>query len=410
MPETLTAPPPATPAPAAAPATPPAPSKTTPQPRTQHFEPSFRDLDKLIETPEPPPTTPEPPKPSGTAPTEAPEAPSTPPGKESAQKSGESPKTPPEKPEQHASASQLREQYEAQKAELAKIRQELAEAKASGASKTEIEELRKQVEAERKAKTELDDRLKVLDYRESSEYKDNYEKPLHDAFRKAWSEVTELTVTLPDGTTRIGTPEDFNSIMSKPLGEARKMAKEMFGEDYPAILDHIRVVRDKRDAANAAVDQAKQRVTTQKAAEAAQLTEAQKAGRARYETYQKALDEKYPDLYVPKQDDPKEAELVAAGDDLALKGLGWQKDLTREQFLDAAAEVSRRASRFGMLAHRNIKLSAQVKALEAELAGYRGSENPKPTPSGGPQKGSGKANRVDDVVNELDALPGRMVT
>lgn len=308
------------------------------------------------------------------------EKPSTPPAKPADKKPDPAP-APAKKEEPPAKINELRTAYEKTKAEAEQLRNELAQAKADGATRKELDEIRKQFDSTKKERDDLASELRYANYEKSPEYKDTFVKPLHKAFSEAYESMSELTVD-EGGTERKATEEDFNSILNLPLGQAVKKSKELFGDAATVVLQHRQKVLDAEHARKDAITNWKTKADERERTTAEQQQQLISSTRTRFSTYQENMAKKYPDLYSPstpdaegKPTDPEGDELLAKGDALVKKAWGLSDEkLTHEQLVDVQAELSLRARSFGRLKLQNNRLSARVKELEAKLEAYTKSE------------------------------------
>jgi len=77
---------------------------------------------------------------------------------------------------------------------------------------------------------DLKEKLKFVNYQESDEYKQQYEKPYMDSWQAGRSWVSKLKVTTPEGE-RAGTAEDFDNLVNLAFSnpeQASAMVEEMF--------------------------------------------------------------------------------------------------------------------------------------------------------------------------------------
>jgi hypothetical protein len=142
----------------------------------------------------------------------------------------------------------------------------------------ELETLRKEVETLRKnrqsgdvealTKTNADLTKKVEDYEKelrvtryasSDEYRNKYQAPIQNKTAKAFKLVQDLTVETVDPndpekkTSRQGTKADFQAIYSAPnRSAARKLAKQLFGEDADDVIRYRDEINDLVESANEA--------------------------------------------------------------------------------------------------------------------------------------------------------------
>ena len=240
------APPAAAPAPAPTAAAPPAKPVSPMERARQSMRATAVQADleapdpiKTIKQPEPPKPTEIKPEPPKSAEAKAPEKPAE--------------TTPPEaKPtdDKKASPWKLLDQF---KTRVATLERELLETKA----KVPDETTSKRFEAAQKRATELEEEIRYVNYAKSQEFAEKYQKPYEEAWAKAIGDLTELQVTLEDGTSRKADAKDLLMLANMPLGQARTVANQMFGDAADDVMAHRRRVIDLSDAQNKALTEAR---------------------------------------------------------------------------------------------------------------------------------------------------------
>jgi len=254
-------PPVAAPAPAAAPsksAAPPKPAPPSPPTSAPPDNPvdagdAGSELDALSAAEETPRKAPE--RPSGEV--------KPPEGEKPAGKAPEKPAGAPE-PEPKTN-KELRGAYDKLKERVAKeIEPALAKAQArikelETSKPQDLTPLQEKLTATEKRNAELESHIQFVDYTKSKEYQDKYHQPYVEAWNKALAEMDELTVELGDGSSRKATEKDLITLSNMPLGEARKLANQMFGDAADDVMAHRRKVRELADAENKALDDAKKK-------------------------------------------------------------------------------------------------------------------------------------------------------
>lgn len=342
----------------------------------------------------------EPPKP----PEKKPEA-AKPPEKPAEPKPGEAPKAP-------VTAPELRKAYENLKNEHATLKKEHETLKtAKPPEDVEKKQMAVKLQAAEKRLSELDETLRFTNYERSPEYKEKYEKPYIQAYqlgRKRIStlDVVERATENPDtGERKIeqqarpATPEDFDVLVSiTDDREARKMAKQMFGEDAGIALAHREKVHEASQAASAAVEDYRkngaEREKQQQEMTAKQRAEVQQE----WERLNKATVEKYPKLFGPIEGDKEGNELLEKG--FAMVDRAFSTDANKLSPLELAklhTQIRNRAAGFGRQVMINKRQAAQIKELEAKLK-----EIEESVPGGGdgaPIKPAGEAKFGEDALD-----------
>lgn len=307
--------------------------------------------------------------------------------------------------------AEVRVAYESQKKELETLRTEKAEweKKIETTRKTAAEEtstkLAKDIAALRQERQELADQLRFIDYRESPEYKEKFQKPLQSRWEEAISDIEGLTVTNEDGTTEPVTAAHLTRLLGMPAGQAASEAARLFGPAATEVLAHRRAILGLQKAAASATEEWKTKGSQLSADRERQQSEHHAAVRGQYDNAIKGMRESVPDIFARPTDD-EAAKFFDKGEELvnlAFKREGLEDGLTPEQqtqrIVRAQAGVAARAAAFGAQQHRLNKANARVKALETELAAYKSTE---PDPSTKPPTPAAVSDRPEDAI---DALP-----
>lgn len=318
------------------------------------------------------------------------------------------PVTPPVAPQKIA---EVRVAYESQKKELETLRTERAdwEKKTESARKAAADEtstkLAKDIAALRQERQDLADQLRFIDYRESPEYKEKFQKPLQERWEEALQDIEGLTIANEDGTTEKVTAAHLTRLLGMPAGTAAAEAARLFGPAATEILAHRRAILGLQKAAASASDEWKTKGSQLSADRERQQAEHHAAVRGQYDTAIKDMRESVPDIFARPADD-ESAKFFDKGEalvNLAFKREGLEDGLTQEQqtqrIVKAQAGVAARAAAFGAQQHRLNKANARVKALETELAAYKTTE---PNPSAKPNTPPAMSDRPEDAI---DALP-----
>ena len=295
-------------------------------------------------------------------------------------------KTQPEvKGEKKPGAWQIAESYKKKATEYEK---RAVEAEARIAQMGDVDKLRQRAEQAETRLKELDDHLKYVDYSKSEEFNTKYQQPYEQAWTQAVSDLKELSVTLPDGNERSGTVQDLLAIANLPLGEARKRAKEMFGEGADDVMAHYRKVRELSAAQQKALEDAKKNGAERQT----QLTTAQKTAveeTARlFHQFREEDATKY-DFLKPKEGDEQwNSKLKQATEyvDSAFSSSASDPRLTpdqREEIVRKHASVRGRAIGFTTLKVENTRLKNELAERDKIIAQYKGGEPANGQPHGG---------------------------
>lgn len=312
---------------------------------------------------------------------------------------------------------ELRAAYDRVKAEAEQLRAELAQAKADGASKKELEAIRAEHAAAIKEKQDLADELRFANYERSPEYKNTHLEPLNKAFVAAYQAMDELTVTQEDGTERKATPDDFNSLINLPLGQAVKQAKALFGDASAEALAHrskiLELERNRKEALSSWKTKSADRETQTKTQQEQFVTQTKE----RFNSYIKTVSEKHAELYAPSQAgedgvsmDPEGDALLEKGSELADKAFGnyqlkpGEKPMTHQDLIDLQADMRLRAAAFGRQVLRVNRLTAENKALKAKIEALEKEPGPGGKPTGEPRDRGTATSWEDQSDAEIEAL------
>lgn len=410
------------------PAAPPAPAKVeipitqpgsiSPQ-DSSSLESDFAELDSLDDrpqnTPKPPAKAPEPAqkpsadKPVTAAKVEAPKAPEKP-------VEAQEPKTIPE----------VRRAYEAKKKEIRDtwepkvkaLESEIATLKASSnGNPDQYKSLTEKAAAAEKRAQELENEIRFVNYRKSKEFTDKYEKPYQEAWAGAISELEELTVKVRTGTDDLGeptygerkaSPNDLMTLSNLPLGEARKLAKEMFGDNADDIMAHRRKIRELSDAQNKALKDAETQAKEAEERNGQQSKAMLEQTGQLWQAANRTLAEKYPKWFAPQEGDDEGNTLLQKGFatvDRMFAPTPETQPKTPQEAVALHALIRNKAANHDRLALGLKKANARVAELEAELKAYQESEPKNTGAAPGSAGGAGGPAdwRAQDEA-EIDAL------
>jgi len=288
---------------------------------------------------------------------------------------------------------QLREAYEAQKKELAthqaKVRElEAAVAKAADEGRVKAETaLQKRLDELVADRDRLDSEMRFTRYESSSEFKNNYQKPIQAAWALAERDLDGVRVMTSDGNDRAATLDDIAGLLQLPASQARRQAAAMFGEDAQIVMGHRDRLREKIDSMNSARAEWREKGSKMQAEMQEAQTRQQKDFHDRIDYKMKELSDIAPEIFGDPKDNPEESSLVQKASDLVDVAMGRKgfKDGTppEEQArgrADAIALVAARAKHFGRLVYQVNSLKEKLAAAEEKLKGYESSE-PTPTPT-----------------------------
>lgn len=294
-------------------------------------------------------------------------------------------------------------------------------------AETEIAELRKNVlpEQDRKAYEdraskaearvkELEQHLTFVDYSKTEEFKTKYEQPYQKAWGRAMKEIGELRVPDGNGGERKISADDLLGIVNAPLGQARQIAVEMFGDFADDVMGHRKEIRSLFEAQVEALEDAKKNgLERVKQAQETQKKTLEDISKSVRETWMRENDaiqksEKYATYFKPREGDEQWNQRLSKGYELVDKAFSENparpdlKPEEREAIIRRHAAVRNRAASWGALRGEVERLSSELKAAHEELAQYKESEpgtvgERRTNPAVAPTSGNAKANLMEEL-------------
>ena len=295
-----------------------------------------------------------------------------------------------------AAPKQLREAFHKTKSRVTELEKELAEFKSKPATPAEDPEkkvFQEKLTAAEKRTAELLEDLKYVDFEKHPDFAKDYQEPFENAYNAGRNHVTKMSVKLPDGTTRKGTAEDFDAIVSKAVQDydaAAEMAEEMFGPVKAATvltkLSDATALFDKKEKARSEWKIKGNEREKARTAESQKFQEAV-AGEVKTHWEQSLGDaqKKYQQWSAPVEGDEIGNELLEKGYKLASEAFAsfdvMSPKLDKQQRADLVAKhasVFNKSAWFDRLAHKHSETVKENKALKTKLAEFEAS-----TPKGG---------------------------
>jgi len=252
---------------------------------------------------------------------------------------------------------------------------------------------------------DLKEKLKFVNYQESDEYKQQYEKPYMDSWQAGRSWVSKLKVTTPEGE-RPGTAEDFDNLVNLAFSnpeQASAMVEEMFpGKSSTVAAQLVKTLEAAQRASGAVEDFKKGGAEKMKQQMESQERQQKENGEFLRKTWveaNKTVTEhpEYGEFFKKRDNDPEWNQRLAKGFELANRAMSEdprQPNLSNEQrksIVERHAALLNRAAAFGALRHEVVKLRSQLEDREKALAAYEESE-----PGPGDANGNG---RVPEPAN-----------
>ena len=267
----------------------------------------------------------------------------------------------------------------------------------------------KRVDALEAGRKELEAKLYGRNYSESEDYKKNFVEKINSQAAEAQEILGALNVTVTDAegseTTRTGNQADMMRLYNATNNmERRRMAKELFGEDFQEALDAVSPMLQTRKDAERAVKEKAENYE----ADVAKFTESTKAYRQQVEGFVKQATDQLsaanPEIFG-NPTDASEAEAFKRGFAFVDEATQKADTFTPEERAARVAVVRSMAGAFPRMAHTLSKVKAELAAAQEELAKYRKSD-----PSnigdggGGGGENTDNAGGVDSMAAEFDKL------
>lgn len=256
----------------------------------------------------------------------------------------------------------------------------------------------------------LEEELKYSAYEKSDDYQTQYEKPFIAAYQSGRVRATQLTVTQEDGTTRAGTAQDFDAIMSIPSdAKAASLAHELFGPQAMYIINDRADIQKLNRARSQAIEEfqkhGSERDKQRAAQEVSRRHEIQQRMSQMGERF-KALNEdaikKYPQWFTAEEGDEEGARLLSKGFEFSDRAFSGANGMQAEDLVALHSAMRNKAGAFDYVVHKaklqSDEFKARISELEEELKEFKSSE---------PGADNGKrteASRQLSPFDEIDAI------
>lgn len=240
---------------------------------------------------------------------------------------------------------------------------------------------------------QLESDLYSRDYRESPEFKDKYETPWKNKYGEALNEVKGLQVKWTENDeekSRQATKTDFDRVLDAPtLVQARRLAKETFGEDADVVLQYRAELRQIEDSGNRAVEEKKTGFTQNRQQSYEKFQKEQSDYERARTQYDQSIVEKYKEYFAEDEANPEANAALKQGLDFVDSCIKGADQMPLEERAKTVSLMRRMAGAW----HRDqviIKqLRSQLQAKDEELGKYRKSA------PGGEEDGGGKGEVVE---------------
>lgn len=282
------------------------------------------------------------------------------------------------------------------------------------------EETRKATEAKYAAmEKEVSELRNELRYHNAEKYDPDLialNKQYETGWKRAIAELSEIPVKDPQtGQTRAATADDLLILVNSPLGQARTIANEVFGDFADDVMAHRKEIRALFDQKSAKLEELKtnagdRETKRQEAWKQAQgqLNEQIKGqwGKAVEEAL---ANEKHGAMFKPREGDEEWNSRLERGYKMVDEAFSlnpMDAKLTpeqRQEIIRRHVAVRNRAAGFGPLRHAYDKLKAEFEAVKKELDGYKGSAPPAAgrTAATAPASNGSAKDRMWDALGKL---------
>lgn len=265
---------------------------------------------------------------------------------------------------------------------------------------------------------ELEDHIRFVDYRESSEFKEKYEKPYMAKWNQAMMELSQLTIKDPEtDTERQVKVEDLSAIVFSPLGKARSLAEELFGPFADDVMNYRKEILNLNEAQAAALAEAKKAGAERQKTSQEQAKKLQTELQTQISTvWKKANDaalanETYGKWFQQVEGDKEINQRLAKGFELVDRAFSENpadpklSPDERASVIKRHAAVRNRAAAFGRMVYEVETLRAKLAEVEKKLAGFQGSVPPTGgAPSGQAAAAGGELKGMERIRSGLQKI------
>ncbi len=295
--------------------------------------------------------------------------------------------------------------------QLAQVNRKLKEIESRPQTSVDVQAVTAELAATKKRLEEHESQLRVTKYERSEHYRDNYEKPYQEVVSKAYRKVAQLVVTEPKPNGQVdenGKPTEFNERQATPqdldavyyAGNPmlqRRVAKQLFGEDFQTALNLCEGIQEKKESAIKAIEDNKIKATEYEQQQTAQKQLEQEGRSTMFNAAKGAIYQKFTD-FGKRDGDAQWNQGLAKGTYMADLAFSDRQGLTPEQSAILDAQVHARISWFPGLKAERDAFKAERDALKKELEDIRASGPGKP--AAGSVKSEAKHLTLDQAFDE----------
>lgn len=269
-------------------------------------------------------------------------------------------------------------------------------------------EFKTKYEEAEKARQALDEEMRFLSYERSSDFQKNHYKPYVETWKRAEAAIKDLKIPVEGGEPRAGTIEDLSRIVQAPSHEeALAIAEALFQNPTKAafvmgLRNQLRESHHKMEAEKAewrAKGEERQKAwEAEQQAKVKQQQEESVKHKELWDQFNASAMEKHKDWFVAPEDDPKGAELLKQGFELA--DLAWSDGgkLSTEQLIALRSAERNKAAAFRYMVHLNDKAKSRIAELEKQIAEF---ENSGPGPGEIPGEQKAQSDDIDAAIARI---------
>lgn len=304
-------------------------------------------------------------------------------------------------------ASELRRDYRRLHAENERLSTEL---KHSKSAKPENAEERKaldaRVQAIEKRNKELEEEISYRDYTKSAEFESKFKKPFETKLARVYQDIKSFVARDAEGNERQATQEDFDRVLEAPQSDARRIAKEVFGdEDFREVLQYRRELNELQQNADSEAKGWREKAKERQERTASEQRQQMEQARGLFQQTHQAYVEKYPDWFKDVDGDEEINNAMRTGFESVDKS--QDASLPAEQRIDLLAAARLKAAVFGRHVITIKRLKAKLAEAETALKDYHKSEPGEGRGQRASAPGKGADDEEQSAMNEIDAIERR---
>ncbi len=226
-----------------------------------------------------------------------------------------------------------------------------------------------------KRNAELEEEIRYHNFAKSKEFSEKYEQPWKDGWADATNTISQLNMTLDDGSTRKATAQDLLAIYQLPMDQLDDTAERLFGKSARRVINHVEKLQDMSRAQAKALDNARKTATERGEKATASQQAAQREAAETWNRFNTDISSKLEILKPKEGDDEWNGKLTAATKlvDESFAHDPTDPSLAPEQRADIIKKrvaLRNRAIAYSPLVLEVKRLRAQLKERDDKLAAY----------------------------------------